>query len=50
MSEYLYDAWKENPYCLDCKKPLDNAAKLRCEDCEKKRELTSKEDYEKRNY
>ena len=47
--EYLYDQWKENPYCLGCKRELTSTANLRCEKCRKKREL-NKENYVKRNY
>lgn len=41
--EYLYDAWKENPYCLDCKKPLKDTSHLRCEDCRRDQNSINKQ-------
>lgn len=29
----LYDSWKENPYCIDCNKPIRTTKEVRCKKC-----------------
>lgn len=35
--EHIYDRWKENPYCVKCKKKLSSTTDIYCEECKKKK-------------